>query len=676
MSGDRARIAALEVLEGLARHRPLAIVVDDAQWADPASLEVLGQLLLRLEGTGVLVALAARDELEDRAPAWLADPEAARIRPRALRRHESARLLRALLDEDKAASLAARLHAHTGGNPLFLEQLARALRNEPEVAHLPLPPTVEGAIQARLDGLDPDAREVLKRAAVLGEAFTTRELEGLGVEGVEPLVARLIERELLREAGAEGGLARYELRTPLVAEVAYRMLDDASRGELHRLAAALLEGRAPLDVLALHFERGGLPERAARAYGEAALEAKRAGDASRTIACAERAMELAAAPPLEVRVALAEAYETRGRLADQERVLAEVERGVEGAPRAASMTERAVALQRLGRSSEALELLERAVEEAERAGDPVVYARALGKRSAALVYAGRTQEAADSLSRAERLVLTSAGELRAEAAVWRGQLAGATGDLGEQRNAYWAAVELYGALGDLRRQAGAAVNLADVYNRVGAHDEAIPALRAALDGCKRVGMRVMEGYAWANLGYAQLGHGEREAARASLEQAERIAAEVGEERLALAARLYRAKLELACDRASDAAALAAAVAVSARERGLPGLEALACCVAARAHLSAGDAEGALSEAEHALALSDELGGVEEEGGELFCVLGDALFANGRREDAARARARGRATLEAAAARIGDRHWRERFVNDVAAHRALLEHRSA
>src|SRR5690606_35579367 len=131
-------------------------------------------------------------------------------------------------------------------------------------------------------------------------------------------------------------------------------------------------------------------------------------------------------------------------------------------------------------------------------------ASVLGRHSVALIYAGRHDDARRRLDEAERLVLVRAPELRAEAAIWRAQLAAAAGDLGDRRNAYWAAVELYGERGDRRRRAQAAVNLADVYNRLGAYDEAETALRAALDDCAALGLSHAAAYAHANLAYAHL----------------------------------------------------------------------------------------------------------------------------------------------------------------------------
>ena len=663
LSADRRRLAALTALEGLAARGPTLLLVDDGRFVDRASLAVLEELSRRI-GTPVALVLAHREL----PTGWPID-RATVVRPRPLRRHETERLLAELVGPGRAGDLVARVHAQTGGNPLFVEQVGLALRDHRTTeVDLPLPPDIEGMLQARLEELEPALREILKRDSVLGTAFGPADLRALGIEALDPVdLGELTGKGLLEPTGDE-----YRVVSPLLAKVARRMLDPEASEALHRQAALILEGRVEPERIAEHLERGGRPAEAAYHYARATLGAHAAGDVSRVLASAGRALALGADDELAIRRAYAEALAMRGRFAEQTEVLALAEGLTTGPERAALRTERAVTLQRLGRSAEALPLLAEAIAEAEAGDDPVVLVRALGKRAVALTYAGETARAGEELRRVERLVMTRAPELRAEAAVWRGQLAAVAGDLGEARNAYWAAVELYRDLGDLRRSAEASVNLADFYNRVGAYDEAVPALRAALDDCRRVGAsRVMEGYAWVNLGYAHLGDGDAAAAVAALDEAARIAAEVDSARLALAERVYRARVALADGREVDARTLAEAAIRDAETHELRSVEALARIAAAEAALAAGDGAGAVGHARRGLALHDALGGVEEGAGQLFHVLARSLAAVGEHDDAARARARGRAMVETGAARIGDRHWQARFLEDVPAHAALL-----
>ncbi len=669
LSADRRRLEALGALEALVAEGPTLLLVDDGRFADGASLAVLEELCRRARSPLVL-AFAYREVPDDAR--WPASHGTV-LRPRPLRRHETQRLLTELVGESRARELSDRVHGQTRGNPLFVEQTGLALRDHHTTeVDLPLPPDIEGLLQARLEELAPTLREVLKRASVLGAPFTADELRALGIEELDGQdLDELTDKGLLERVG--GTRPSFRVVSPLLAKVASRMLDPVASEELHRRAALLLDGRVEPERVAEHFERGGRPAEAAFHYARAVARAHAAGDVSRVLASAGRALALRADGELAIRKAYAEALGMRGRFTDQIEVLEAAEKLTEGADRAALATERAVSLQRLGRSDEALPLLDRAVDEAEAAGDPQVLARALGKRAVALTYAGETARAGEELRRVERLVLTRAPELRAEAAIWRGQLAAVSGDIGDSRNAYWAAVELYRELGDLRRAAEASVNLADFYNRVGAYDEAIPALRAALDDCRRVGAsRVMEGYAWVNLGYAHLGEGDLPEAESALDEAARIAAEVDSARLALAERVYRSRVALAGERFAEARGLAEAAVVEAERRGFKSVEALARVATAEIAVATGEGEVASDQARRALALHDELGGIEEGAGQLFHVLGLALDAIGEPADAAAARARGRALVETGASRIGDRHWQARYLEDVPAHAALLE----
>jgi tetratricopeptide (TPR) repeat protein len=668
---DRLRLVAIETIASVARHRPLLLIIEDAQWADPTSIAVLHELSERA-GLALAIVLTARD---DAAIPGIAGIDRTELRLRGLRLRDVDALARAILGRPLPAPIVQATFDRTGGNPFFAAEILRALpadAGDVTLAELPLPPTLEGAVQARLDALTDEEREVCGLGAVLGDPIAPPVLAAMGVPDPELALSSLAAREIVRRR-ADGD---YAFRAPLFAEVVYALLGADARRAAHRAAAEHLEeARDPAhETIARHLEHGGAPERAAVYYARAALGDRSRADIGRVLRCATRALELGA-PAGDVHalsVARAEALEVLGQRQEQ---LGELERAIETAhdvaSRAASRTERAVCLQRLGRSDEALAVLEVAVDEAESAADPETLARALGKRSAALVYAGKIDEAARVLLRAERLVMTRAFSLRAEAAVWRAQLAAATGDLGDRRNAYWAAAELYGEEGDLRSRAGADVNLADAYNRVGAYEEAETALRSALDACRRLGMRVMEGYALANLAYALSMSGRQAPALEAVDAARAIAQRTGEERLSLYAHLYRARILLASEDRAGALTEARALIAAAEDARHAPLRALAATVAAQAALALGLDDDALALATEAVALRASIGGMEEDEAEIFLAHALALERAGRVDEARAARARGRAIVETIGSRIGDPEWRERFRTDVAAHRALL-----
>ena len=196
-----------ELLRRLARERPLLVVLEDLQWADEPTLELIESLFaLDRERAG-----GAGDALPHRSRGAARGGSGERARQRYPHRYrelelrplldDSAgeRLVEALADGPVPDGVAALLVERAGGNPLFL---AEALRDQIERGTLrrgtdgwwgrrtppmEVPALVQGVLQARLDRLDPAAREVVAVAAVIGRRFGMPLLERL----VDPATLRL-----------------------------------------------------------------------------------------------------------------------------------------------------------------------------------------------------------------------------------------------------------------------------------------------------------------------------------------------------------------------------------------------------------------------------------------------------------------------------------------------------
>src|SRR4051794_718994 len=186
----RTHRAVRELLEQLAATKPLVLVLDDFHWADPASVDLLVALLHRPPAAGVLFAIAAR-------PNQLA-PRLAAALDRAHRDRTLARLELAALSHDEARALVGgdvdALYEESGGNPFYLEQLARApqLRDAssgPDVAlaGLMVPPLVAAALTEELALLADPARQVLDAASVAGDPFDL-DLAAVAADQPEPVV--------------------------------------------------------------------------------------------------------------------------------------------------------------------------------------------------------------------------------------------------------------------------------------------------------------------------------------------------------------------------------------------------------------------------------------------------------------------------------------------------------
>ncbi|HEY7620778.1 MAG TPA: LuxR C-terminal-related transcriptional regulator [Solirubrobacteraceae bacterium] len=306
---DRAALCdrVVATFAATAHAGPAAVFLDDLQWADEGTLDMLAVLAPALETQALLVVAAYRsDEMPRGHPLRRLRSELRRqgrlneltIEP--LDPAATGALLKAILGGgDVAPPLVRTVQERTGGLPFFVEELGAVLAAEGRLLpgprglelsdgdELPLPEHVRDAVLLRAAGLDDDARAALTTAAAIGRSFdpelasTIANLEGWPAE---PLRRGIVEED------APGRLA---FRHDLVREAFYGELAWAQRPALHRAIAEALEADgAPASALAEHWAKGREPDRARHAYlaaadAYAAVHAYR--DAARAI---RRALEL------------------------------------------------------------------------------------------------------------------------------------------------------------------------------------------------------------------------------------------------------------------------------------------------------------------------------------------------------------------------------------------------
>src|SRR5262245_42698964 len=296
----RSHRAVRELLKRLAAPAPLVLVLDDLHWADSASAELLGALLRRPPAAAVLVAVALRPrQLPERLSAALERShraaELTRIELGALTLAEA----REFLGETVEAAKAIVLYEESGGNPFYLEQLARSL--EPAGADTPVseisltgigvPPAVAAALSEELTLLLEDTRLVLEGAAVAGDPFEP-ELAAAAAATSEAAamdaVNELLQLDLVRPTEVP---RRFRFRHPFVRRAVYEATPAGWRlGAHERCAGALVTRGAAAAARAHHVERSAregdaeaiallreagetaarlAPESAARWYGDA-----------------------------------------------------------------------------------------------------------------------------------------------------------------------------------------------------------------------------------------------------------------------------------------------------------------------------------------------------------------------------------------------------------------------
>jgi adenylate cyclase len=257
--------------------RPALIVLDDVHWADRSSLDLLGFLLERLGGIPLLLVLAYRPGFERVEQTTLrASHTGIRLEP--LSSEESVQLARGFLGVGELPSDLERIVAtRAEGNPFFIEELLQALLELGSLAvvngravlakmDVEIPDSVQGTILARADRLGFEERTVLQHAAVLGRNFSTDLVQALSDEvDVVPALEELARAQLIVSEGP----GRWTFKHALIQEVVYETLLLRQRKEIHRNIAEALEAAAgedppSLEVLAEHYARAEVPEKARR----------------------------------------------------------------------------------------------------------------------------------------------------------------------------------------------------------------------------------------------------------------------------------------------------------------------------------------------------------------------------------------------------------------------------
>jgi ATP/maltotriose-dependent transcriptional regulator MalT len=355
-----------KVLKALAARAPTLVVLEDLQWADASSLEMLHFVARQTADDRLLIVCTYNSDLRDDNPALVAAERSllslghARVialRPIAF--NETAELLERMFDVSSAvtANFAALLYGWTRGNPFFITEILQALIAGErvhkvgdrwigwDVEQLDLPPSIRDAIMLRAARLSNHARTIVELMAVHGRQISFELLAAHAALRERDLVEAL--KELTRahfvEERTHGSAIWYDFSHPLTREAFYTRLGDTGAAVQHARLATLLEdhygpdAELHADELAFHFGRSHLAAHRQRAV-------------QYVIAAGRRALDTYSNKE-------AEAYLTRA-----------LEHG-QGEARAAIIEDLARAKQRLGKYAEAIELWGEALAGAASRGD-------------------------------------------------------------------------------------------------------------------------------------------------------------------------------------------------------------------------------------------------------------------------------------------------------------------
>ena len=296
----RRQLATLTtMLMASARVQPVVLAVEDLQWADPTTLDVLRGLT----GPGALAALfiTATTRPEFRPP-WDMRSHHATISLAPLDRAQ----VRDMISELSARHALPRevidnVAKRTGGVPLFVEEVTRLLleRGDKGGIHV-IPPSLQQSLTARLDRLGP-AREVALVGAVIGRGFSyglLRKLAGMADTALQTALEQLAEADILLVQGVPPD-CDYRFKHALIQDAAYENLLKSRRQGLHRRVAEILRDRFPdravaePEVLAHHFTQAGLTDAAIEWWGKAGDQALRRSAFQEAISHLGKAIEMA-----------------------------------------------------------------------------------------------------------------------------------------------------------------------------------------------------------------------------------------------------------------------------------------------------------------------------------------------------------------------------------------------
>ena len=283
---QRTQEALTAQLAGLTRQRPVLMIVEDAHWVDPTSLEVFGRTVDQIKTLPVLLIVTFRPEFN--AP-WAGRSHVTSLALNRLGEREAAAIIARIVgNKDLPADVTAEIVERTDGIPLFVEEMTKAVLeagSEDEARQtaaampspaLAVPASLHASLMARLDRLGP-AKEVAQIGAAIGREFSHALLAAVARKPeaeLQSALDRLIAAGLLFRQGVPPH-ATYLFKHALVQDAAYGTLLREPRRALHARIAETLESQfaeiaeSQPELLARHCTEAGLIEKAAGLWGKA-----------------------------------------------------------------------------------------------------------------------------------------------------------------------------------------------------------------------------------------------------------------------------------------------------------------------------------------------------------------------------------------------------------------------
>jgi class 3 adenylate cyclase len=284
---ERAMAALIAPVVAVAKQMPLLMVLEDAHWIDPTSLDLTSRMVETVRHIPVLWVMTFRPEF---SPPWAGQDHVSALTLNRLSRGQAVTMIDGVANGKKLpAEVQDQILEKTDGVPLFVEELTKSvleselLREEGGVyvlasalTPLAIPSTLHDSLTARLDRLSP-IKEIAQIGAAIGREFPHALLEAIApVKGaaLNDVLRQLMEAELIHRRGAPPKLS-YVFKHALVQDTAYASLLRSRRQRIHAQIASALRERVTEEenapaIIAHHFTEAGLAAPAASAWLAAA----------------------------------------------------------------------------------------------------------------------------------------------------------------------------------------------------------------------------------------------------------------------------------------------------------------------------------------------------------------------------------------------------------------------
>jgi class 3 adenylate cyclase/tetratricopeptide (TPR) repeat protein len=304
--------ALAATIEAMAQRQPLLMAVEDAHWIDPSTQELLRELQERLPTARLMLLVTGRPEFR---PDWRY-PQFVQVNLDRLSRRERQAMVEQITGGKALPNFVLdTIVARTDGVPLFVEELTKTVLEsnswrdagthyelEGPFQGVAIPDSLQGSLLARLDRLDPSAKEIAQIGAAIGREFDcdlVRRVARCEEDVLEAALEQLVDAEILQPVRQSAmSNTAYAFRHALIQDAAYQSLLLARRRQYHAQIAEILTAEYPEmiagqpEIVAQHLTSAELVEQAITAWHGAGESAIRRGAFTEAHVHLDRGLEL------------------------------------------------------------------------------------------------------------------------------------------------------------------------------------------------------------------------------------------------------------------------------------------------------------------------------------------------------------------------------------------------